>query len=231
MSWFGKKRGEPQTVTQTVTLKNPPRSVRMDVVAAIDQALGRAAGGGEVMHAIDPARIASFQDGGPPVWSVGVAKVQHSSGGYTLLTTYGFSHAVSPDPLYQASACELSLAVPAPIEPMPWGVAALRQLARYVLTSGNELQVGDVMPCHTPFTRFPFPPHLQGQLPTTSVDSLVVTTDPVLGAIDTPAGRVEVRRIVGVTTARLHELGPLPIAERVRSELARNPLAWTDVRG
>lgn len=113
---------------------------------------------------------------------------------------------------------------------MPWGVAALRQLARYVLTSGNELQVGDVMPCYAPFTRFPFPPHLQGELPMTSLDSLVVTSDPVLGTIATPAGPVEVRRIVGVTTARLHELGPMPVAERVRSELARNPVAWTDVR-
>ena len=145
------------------------------------------------MHAIDGGRIASFTDGGPPVWSVAIVPVPGPKP-YTLLLTYGFSQAVCPDALYAGKTYEFSIAVPANCEHHPWAVAALRQLARYQLTSGAELMVGDVMPCQAPITHFPFPPHLRGQLPTTSVDSLVVTSDPVLGTIATSAGPIEVRR-------------------------------------
>ncbi len=225
---FGKKGDKSTVVTTTHTLTNPARAIRSEVVDTIDHAMAAVGGGAEVMHAIDGGRIASFTDGGPPVWSVAIVPVPGPKP-YTLLLTYGFSQAVCPDALYAGKTYEFSIAVPANCEHHPWAVAALRQLARYQLTSGAELMVGDVMPCQAPITHFPFPPHLRGQLPTTSVDSLVVTSDPVLGTIATSAGPIEVRRIVGVTAARLRVLGPISASDRSAAELTHNPLGWTDI--
>jgi hypothetical protein len=213
-------------VTQTFTLKGEPRPVRDDVLGAMDAALG--ALGGELLHAIDPARIMSFTDGGPPVWSVGLVPV----GGprpYTLLLTYGFSHVFSPEPSREGIGHEFSLAVPQGCPVQPWGVALLRHLSRYVLSSGNDLLVGDVMPCHAPITRIPFPPAHHAALPDTSVDSVVVVPDPVLPRITTPHGDIEVRRFVGIDTAELKRLGPMPAAERSAARAKVDPLFLTDI--
>ena len=211
MGWFGKKKPETVTHTQTFELKGPPRPVRMEAVEAIDQALV-AIGKTEVMHAIDPARIVTFKDGGPPVWSVATTEVA-ARVPYTLFVTYGFSHVVSPEPERQGKNFEFSIAV-ARSPTNPWAVALLRHLCRYQLSSGNELMVGDVMPLHAPITCIAFPPQHHAAMPATSIDSIVVVDDPVLGAIDTPHGPVNVRRIVGVTMADLDVLGPNPPARR-----------------
>src|SRR5690349_8308694 len=151
MGWFGKKKPETVTVTQTVTLKGPARPVRDDVVTAFDNALASLRGS-EVMHAIDPTRLATFKDGGPPVWSVATTTV----GDVSYFLTYGFSHTLSPEPGREGVAYEFSIAVRG--QSHPWAVALLRHLSRYQLASGNELMAGDVMPCHAPITCIPFPP-------------------------------------------------------------------------
>jgi hypothetical protein len=212
---------------QTITLKGEPRPVRMDVVEAIDDVL-KEVGNSEVMHAIDPTRIASFADGGPPVWSVGVVQVVGDQP-YTLFVTYGFSHTLSPGAERNGIEHELSLAVPAHCETQPWAVALLRHLARYVLSSGNELMVGDVMPCHAPITRIPFPPQHHGMVPATHLDSIVIVPDPLIGEIETAHGVIEVRRIVGVTINDLHRIGPTPPPARVSTLRSENPRALTNI--
>lgn len=218
-------RNADGSVTQSFELRGEPRPVRTDVVEALDQVLGRA---GEVMHAIDPARIASFMEGGPPVWSVGAVQVSTPTPyGYAL--TYGMSHVLSPEPFREGIGYEFSIATAGPGLPPIWAIALLRHLARYVLSSGNELMVGDVMPCHAPITRIPFPPQHHGAMPDTAVDSLVVVPDPVIPRVETPHGPIEVRRIVGVDTRELHRLGPMPAAQRAAARAAVDPLLITKI--
>lgn len=220
MGWFGKKK-PPETVTysQSFEIKNPPREVRMDVVDALDKALG-AIGTTEVLHAIDPGRVVNFRDGGPPVWSVALTEVDDPP--CTLLMTYGFSDILSPDPARQGVNYEFSLAV-ADSEVQPWAVALLRHLCRYQLSSGNELMVGDVMPCHAPITCIPFPPQHHAMMPSTELDSIVVVHDPILHTIQTPYGVIGVRRIVGVTMDDLQVLGPAPVMQRQLILAETNP--------
>ena len=229
MGWFGKKppQGEQVTVTQTFELRGEPRPVRTEVVEMIDHALGKV-GSGEVMHAIDPKRILSFAEGGPAVWSVGVVAIAGARP-YTLFVTYGFSHVLSPGAEREGIQHELSLAVPNDCETQPWAVALLRHLARYVLSSGNELMVGDVMPCRAPITYIPFPPQHHAMMPATELDSIVVALDPLLPRIETPHGAIEVRRIVGVTMQDLQQLGPLPPAQRVQALAQRDATLLTDI--
>lgn len=224
MGWFGKKKPETVTHTQTFELKGPTRLVRDDVLTIMDDALATASGT-EVMHAIDPGRIITFADGGPPIWSVGVTEVRD----YTLFLTYGFSHILSPEPDREGIAYEFSIAIPKRCQSMPWAVALLRHLSRYQLGSGNELMVGDVMPCNAPITCVPFPVEHHAAMPPTQLDSIVIVSDPVLGQIPTPHGTIEVRRIVGVPEAYLHEIGPQPPPQRSAMLRVANPQLLTDI--
>jgi len=211
MGWFGKKKPETVTHTQTFELKGPARPVRMEVVESIDQAL-IAIGKTEVLHAIDPGRVVTFKDGGPPVWSVATTEVD-AHVPYTLFVTYGYSHVLSPEPEREGRNFEFSIAV-AKSPTHPWAVALLRHLCRYQLSSGNELMVGDVMPLHAPITCIPFPPQHHAAMPQTDLDSIVVVDDPVLGVINTAHGPIKVRRIVGATMDELRVIGPKPPAQR-----------------
>ncbi|PZR10507.1 MAG: hypothetical protein DI536_19900 [Archangium gephyra] len=56
-----------RTVRAEVTLRGEPRPVRDDVVTALDDALEGVGQGAQVMHAMDPSRLLSFENGGPPV--------------------------------------------------------------------------------------------------------------------------------------------------------------------
>ncbi|HEY4180443.1 MAG TPA: suppressor of fused domain protein [Kofleriaceae bacterium] len=219
MGWFGKKKPETVTHTQTFELRHPPRPVNMDVVEAIDNRLAKV-GRTEVMHAIDPGRLASFADGGPPVWSVAMTQVQGRVP-YTLFTTYGFSWAVCPEPGRDGVTYEFSLAVVG--ESHPWAVALLRHLCRYQRNSGNELMVGDVMPCRAPLTYIPFPPEHHAMMPPTKNDSLLVVDDPLLAGFVTSHGAVEFRRICGMTEQQLAAIGPIPSGQRQAAWAQSNP--------
>jgi hypothetical protein len=139
------------------------------------------------------------------------------------------SHVLSPEPFREGIGYEFSIAVAGTGHPPMWAVALLRHLARYVLSSGNELMVGDVMPCHAPITRIPFPPQHHASMPDTRVDSIVVTADPVIPRVETPHGSIEVRRIVGVEMRELSRLGPLPPTERAAARAAVDPLLLTTI--
>ncbi len=239
MSWwpFGKKKNEDtttvvdnpdgsQTVTTSFELTGDTRPVRTDVVEALDNALG--ALGGEVMHAIDPRRILGFEEGGPPVWSVGIVEVPGANP-YTLLVTYGFSEVASPEACRQGFRHEYSLALPAGTNPSPWADALLRHLSRYVLTSGQELCLGDVMPCHAPITRVPFPPQHHDMMPDTSLMGVITTSDPVLGTVATPHGEIEMRRILGIDSEELDRAETWSGSGFVEEYAKRDPLLLTDL--
>ena len=200
------------------------RPVRDDVLEDMDGVLGRA---GHVMHAIDPARLVTFESGGPPVWSVGMVQVQVPQP-YQLFLTYGFSHVFSPEPSREGIHHELSIAISPHLgNTQVWAVALLRHLARYVLRTGNDLKVGDVMPCRAPITRIAFQPEHHAMMPDTALDSIVVAADPVIPRIDTRGGPIEVRRIVGITEAELHRLGPLPASQRGAARASVDSLLLT----
>lgn len=209
----------------TFKLSGKPRLMRDDVVQTVDEVLGRA---GKVMHMIDPSRVINFPSGGPPVWSVGLVEVTIPKPyGYAL--TYGMSHVLSPEDFRAGIGYELSIAIAGPGLPTLWAVGLLRQLARYALSSGNELMVGDVMPCGVPITRLAFGPNVPEGVPDTTLDSIVVVPDPVIPRIDTAHGPIEVRRLVGVDEQELSRLGPMPPAERVTARAAVDPLMLTTI--
>jgi hypothetical protein len=66
-------------------------------------------------------------------------------------------------------------------------------------------------------------------MPDTAVDSIVVAPDPVIPFVDTPHGRIEVRRVVGVTMRELERLGPMPPAQRAQARAAVDPLLLTTI--
>jgi len=190
--------------TTEFTLKGEPRPVRDEVVTALDNTLG--ALGSEVLHAMDPTRLLSFENGGPPIWSVGLVTVAGPVP-YTLLVTYGFSHVLSPEPMREGIAHEYSLAVPVGVPLSPWADAFLRHQCRYILTQGSDIRVNDCVPFNgIPMTKIPFQPEHHGRMPDSRLVGIVATADPVLGTVETPAGPIEVRRLVGVDQEELDRI-------------------------
>lgn len=238
---FGKKpkiertetREEDGSTTFTTSFSlgaSETRPVNDDVVEAIDSALGMY---GEVLHAIDPARLLTFEAGGPPVWSVGMVRVDGERP-HWLLVTYGRSGVLSPTEDRRGASHELSLTLPVSAEnmdgPPVWAPALLRHLARYELVSGAELSVGDNMPFAHSITRMPFPPEHHDQIPDSPLRRILVARDPLLPTIDTPRGRLEVRRMVGIRDdeARLVDTwSSVSFLEEATSAL---PHLWSDIR-
>ncbi len=202
----------PASKRPAFPLAEAARPVRHEVLAALDDALARL--GGRVMHAIDPARVLRSDAGGPPVWSVGMVRVPGPIP-YTLLVTYGLSHLVSPESCREGLQHEHSLAMPAGVPLGPWADALLRYQCRHVLRAGSELHVGDCVP----IAGLPLPRLPEGIFPGPPLGALA-TTDPVLGSVPTPAGELEVRRLVCLDAgelARLEHLGVRGFLEELRS--------------
>ncbi|MBL4636806.1 MAG: suppressor of fused domain protein [Kofleriaceae bacterium] len=225
---FGKKTRTSTTVTEmTIDADTDVRELRTDVVDTVDNAI--ASLGGEVMHAIDPRRLLDYPKG-PAVWSVGVVKVTDAATPYTLLVTYGFSHAVSPVDARSGVEHEYSIAVPADIDPTPWADALLRHLTNYIRKSGKDLAVGDILPCYAPITCVPFPPEHHAQMVQTALTNVVVTIDPVLPSIATEYGNIEVRRFVGVDDAERDRIETWSASAFIEEYLKRDPLLLTDLK-
>lgn len=174
------------TVTTSFEVKGT-RPVRSEVVEALDAAL--AGLGGAVMHAMDPSRLLPYELGGPPIWSVGIVETPK----YTLLVTYGFSHALSPEPLREGLNHEFSFAVPKGTPITPWADALLRHQCRYILENGADIRVNDCVPFRgVPMTRLPFQPEHHAAMPDSTLVGLLCTPDPVLPKV----GDIEIRRLV-----------------------------------
>lgn len=203
MGFLGELFKKSPSVRTEFELRGAPRPVRDDVVEAMDAALGRLGKGAQVLHAMDPSRLLSFEHGGPPIWSVGMVDVPGAAP-YTLLVTYGFSHLLSPEHFREGLHHEYSFAVPAGTPLSPWADAFLRHQCRYVLTQGADIRVNDCVPFRgVPMTRIPFQPQHHAAMPDSTLVGMVATVDPVLPKITTAHGDIEVRRLVCIDSREL----------------------------
>ena len=187
-------------------------------VESIDAALSRV-GSGEVMHLVDVQRIHAFEAGGPATWSVAFVPI----GDDHLFVTYGNSGRV--EPARGGITFELSIRVPARTSGI-WPGMLLRQLVRYMRMSGRELRVEDFMTLPTPITRVVSD---SDDFPATKMDTIFIFRDPVLPAIDTRRGTIEVRRVVGLHPRELAAIASVrEKLPNLETDIARESLTRGD---
>jgi hypothetical protein len=150
--------------------------------------------------------------------------------GHWHYVTYGLSELYVPLPeadpsvsgwgfeLTMRVACEAGSTVP------QWPFSVLDQIARHINRTGVPLDLGHRLDVHAPVTGYP---HIDGA-PDTNLTVLAVLTDPELGEISTPNGKVSFLQFVGVTAQENEQMVASSTAA-VLNELARgNPLLITD---
>lgn len=213
-------------------VSGPPREIDGEALSAIDSALARAVGAApeSVSHTFDPKRALAFEHGGPAVWSV--ARVSTAGPrAHHLFATCGLSELVEPGLLRRGIAHELTLRVPDTegSSPPTWPVRVLRHLARYVLSTGRELRVGDHLPLFESIARAPMVPEHRSSQPPSQLTAVAVTRDPSLDTITTPRGTVELRRIVGLTQDELELLETWSCAGLLDLIGTRDPTLGTDL--
>ncbi|MEO8552498.1 MAG: suppressor of fused domain protein, partial [Kofleriaceae bacterium] len=157
--------------------------INEQAVAALDQALGAL---GPVQHIFSP--------GGQPIRSVGVV----TTPGYTLLVTYGFSELLAPEPMREGIRHEYSIAIPQGEPVTPWADAFLRAQCHSMLAQRVDVKVGECIPFNgIPLTCIAFQPEHHAMMPPTTLVGMFVAADPVIPRVATPAGTLEIRRLVG----------------------------------
>lgn len=104
-----------------------------------------------------------------------------------------------------------------------WVISLMNNLARYVFKSKKWFESGHFIPAGGPI-RIGFK---------TSLTGLIFITDPILGTISTPNGKVTFLQIVGITDGELKGLQANPSVEKVKSLSENlkldNPLLMTDL--
>lgn len=208
-----------------------PRAVDSAAVDALDTALAQACGVPKesLLHAIDPRRILSFEAGGPAVWSVAVATSRAPSP-HHLYVTYGLSGSVDPRRHAQGREHELSIRIPVTEGSPPlWPTLLLRHLGRYVLSSGRELRIGEVMPLFAPLSRAALPPEHREAQPDSRLMSFLVGSDPQLRSIPTHKGPIEVRRIYGIDAQEQRLIERWSVAGFGGQLVGRDPTLTTDL--
>ncbi|MCA9517153.1 MAG: suppressor of fused domain protein [Myxococcales bacterium] len=236
---FGNKKdpsagaaGDDRVVTMTQTFTLGPdtamRDIQDDAVAALDAALKALSPGAEVMHAIDPGRIRAFASGGPAAWSVGSIALPGPVPSVVFIT-YGLSHLVDAAASQEGIGYELSIRVPAAdVAAMPlWPALLLRGLARYVMMTGAQLNVGDVFPAGQPITRWALAPAEKAAAPDTHLRQLTVVADPDLPEVETARGPIRIHRVYGLTDGELELIEPWRAAGFVEKALAFDPTLTT----
>lgn len=210
----------------TVTFELKPgqaREIHDDAIEALDAALTKLTTG-QLMHALDPKRILKFEHGGPPVWSVAMCPIGH----HELHVTYGLSSLIDPE--RTGTGYELSLRIPTyPGSGLSWAPFFLRMLARYVVTSKRELKTGEYFPFFKPISRVAFAPADRMSVPHTEMDSVAFTADPDLPFVETPRGRLEVRRVVGLFPDERERMEPWTAQGVLELFAARNKELATDI--
>jgi len=172
---------EPRVITQEIHLGpgTETRDISLEVVSAVDQAFG-AATHSQVSHAIDPTRIKAFESGGPSTWSVALALTDSEPRQYIYLT-YGLSGIVDRAPKRQPVRYELTLAITAPADGPPlWPVAVLRAAAKAIIEGKDP--AADPLP-------------MDGISEMAPLSAVIALDDPLLPSIDTPGGKLAVRRL------------------------------------
>lgn len=162
--------------TDEIEMTSDPRRVDDAAVSQLDEALAAAAGApvNQLLHALDSRRILRFEHGGPPVWSVALCPC---GDGTFLFLTYGLSRFLDPDAQFDH---EMSIRVAADPggQPPAWPTFLLRQLARYQITSGRELRIGDPMSFGESITRAAMAPEHKASMPDSSMHAIGVAADP-----------------------------------------------------
>ena len=152
---------------------------------------------GQALSALGPVQH-SFSPGGWPIRSVGVVEVAGPQP-YTLLVTFGFSEVLAPEPHRQGFRHEFSLAIPRGEPVVPWADAFLRSQAQSMLDQRVDVRPGECIPFNgIPMTYMPFQPEHHAMMPPTTLVGMFVAVDPVIPVVNTPAGPVEIRRLVGI---------------------------------
>jgi hypothetical protein len=211
---------EPGTKRVEIVLEGPGRAIDAGSVSALDAALSGVTES-EILHAIDPARVNRFEEGGPPVWSV----ASGARRGGTLHVTYGLSGVL--DQSRGPISYEFSLAMSGPGQ--WWPLSLLRQMAKYVLLSRRELKVGDFFQLHAPLPAAVLGPNRPPSEPDTHLTAVAVAADPVIPRVETPRGPVEIRRLYGLSNLDLEMIETWSCAGFMDLVRRRDPELVTDL--
>ncbi|WP_157995646.1 suppressor of fused domain protein [Thermomonospora amylolytica] len=146
----------------------------------------------------------------------------HRGGDHWLLVTFGLSELFgkdSADPEVSGWGLELTMRLPATgARPPAWSLRLLQQLGRYVFSTGRAFDHGHRMDPGGPITG----------TPGTRLTAPAFATDPRLGTIDTPHGRVQFLTVIGVTADELARMKATGTAHVLAELAAASPLLITD---
>jgi len=144
------------------------------------------------------------------------------------LISYGFSNLYydeeKVDAAYSGYGFELTFRIKKQgDENIHWAMNLMQNLAKYVFESGKWFEEFHFIPTNSPI-RLAYDTDLVG---------IAFVLDPVLGAIDTPHGRVEFLQMVGITQKELDYLWENPTLSSTEALLNQlrhnNPLLVTDL--
>lgn len=168
--------------------------------------------------------IMRYSEGGPDPLD-GISAYSGENPRHWHYVTFGFSELGekrSADPEVSGWGFELSFRLkPRPGEKVApeWPVFTLQKLARYVFNTKNPFEHEHYIQWGGPITKEE----------ETALQALVFSTDPILGEINTPNGRVQFLEVIGIT-ADEHEFaaqqGPENLLARL---LPNNPLGVIDL--
>jgi hypothetical protein len=141
---------------------------------------------------------------------------------YWLLVTFGLTELFSKDsddPEVSGWGIELTMRLPATEDQPPaWALRLLQQLGRYVFSTGRPFDHGHRMDPGGPITG----------APDTRLTAVAFATDPELGTINTPHGRVQFLTVVGITADELARMKATSTANMLAELAATSPLLVTD---
>lgn len=167
--------------------------------------------------------------GGPdPLDGISIYRCGPADGWHYHYVSYGFSALYYNEEQvggeFSGFGFELSLRLQPFADDPEWPVwpcNMLQNLARYVFKSGNWFDEHHWIPANGPL-------RLDTQ---TALTGALFVTDPVLGRIDTPHGRLQFLQLVGITEAELAAIRAqtLAVPDLVAALARRDPLLVTDL--
>jgi hypothetical protein len=173
----------------------------------------------------DPLHVASTPH--PPFGDgliYGISAYTATNPNHWHFVTYGFSELYakeSDDPDVSGWGFELTFRLTRGREEHPpnWALNFLMNLGKYVRRSGNPFGSGHCMDLNGPICF--------GS--DTAIRAIAFTTDPQLGTIDTPNGRVEFLQVVGLTNDEHDAISDWQITPMLNLLRETNPLLITDL--
>ena len=154
----------------------------------------------------------------------------YAAAGHWHYVSYGLSELYQPaeddDRTVSGWGFELTMRVRRETEGQApsWPFEMLNRLANHVNGNAVLLLPGDRIDMRSPVTGHP---DVQGA-PPTRLSVYAVTTDPQLGEISTPNGRLEFLQVVGVTAAEKEQMVATSTGVVLAALAVTNPLLLTD---